>query len=66
MGKVRPVRNLRDCKQRSLTVSKKAPNVSKKASPVKKPPFLATPEKGALREEIPVPIQGATGKMGNF
>ena len=35
-GKVRLKRALRDCKQRSLTVSKKAPTVSKKASPLKK------------------------------
>ena len=33
-GKVRLIRALRDCKQRSLTVSKKAPTVSKKAAPV--------------------------------
>ena len=33
-GKVRLIRALRGCKQRSLTVSKKAPTVSKKASPV--------------------------------
>ena len=32
-GKGRLIRALRDCKQRSLTVSKKAPTVSKKASP---------------------------------
>ena len=32
-GKVRLIRALRDCKQRSLTVSKKAPTVSKRASP---------------------------------
>ena len=32
-GKVRLIRALRDCKQRSLTVSKQAPTVSKKASP---------------------------------
>ena len=32
-GKVRLIRSLRDCKQRSLTVSKKAPSVSKKTSP---------------------------------
>ena len=32
-GKVLLIRALRDCKQRSLTVSKKAPTVSKKASP---------------------------------
>ena len=32
-GKVRLIRALRECKQRSLTVSKKAPAVSKKASP---------------------------------
>ena len=31
--KARLIRALRDCKQRSLTVSKKAPTVSKKASP---------------------------------
>ena len=34
-GKVRLIRALRDCKQRSLTVSKKAPTVSKKL-----PPFI--------------------------
>ena len=33
-GKVRLIRALRDCKQRFLTVSKKAPTVSKKASPI--------------------------------
>ena len=32
-GRVRLIRALRDCKQRSLTVSKEAPTVSKKASP---------------------------------
>ena len=32
-GKVCLIRTFRDCKQRSLTVSKKAPTVSKKASP---------------------------------
>ena len=32
-GKVRIIRALTDCKQRSLTVSKKAPTVSRKASP---------------------------------
>ena len=32
-GKVRLIRALRDCKQRSLTVSNKVPTVSKKASP---------------------------------
>ena len=32
-GKVRLIRALRDCKQRSLTVSKKALTLSKKASP---------------------------------
>ena len=31
--KVRLIRSLRDCMRRSLTVSKKAPSVSKKASP---------------------------------
>ena len=31
---MRLIRALRDCKQRSLTVSKKAPSVSKKASPI--------------------------------
>ena len=33
-GNVRLIRALRDCKQRSLTVSKKAPTVSKKTSPI--------------------------------
>ena len=32
-GKVRLIRTLRDCKQRSLTVSKRAATVSKNASP---------------------------------
>ena len=32
-GKVRLIRALRDCKQRSLTVSKKAPTVSTKSFP---------------------------------
>ena len=32
-GRVRLIRALRDCKQRSSTVSKKTPTVSKKASP---------------------------------
>ena len=32
-GKVRLIRALRDCEQRSLTVSKEAPTVSKRASP---------------------------------
>ena len=35
-GKVRLIRALRDCEQRSLTESKKAPTVSKKASPILK------------------------------
>ena len=34
-GKVRLISALKDCKQRSLTVSKKAPTASQKASPVK-------------------------------
>ena len=33
-GKVRLIRALRNCKQRSLTVSKKAPTVSKKLPPL--------------------------------
>ena len=33
-GKVRLIRTLRDCKQRSLSVSKKAPSVSKKLPPL--------------------------------
>ena len=37
-GKVHLIWALRDCKQRSSTVSKKAPTVSKKASPCWKPP----------------------------
>ena len=39
-GKVRLIRALRDCKQRSLTVSKKAPTVSTKTSP-SSPPTLS-------------------------
>ena len=34
-GKVRQIRGSRDCKQRSLTVSKKAPTVSQKNFPLK-------------------------------
>ena len=41
-GKVRLIRALRDCKQRSLTVSKKVPTVSKKASPRPKGVLLRT------------------------
>ena len=37
---IRALRALRDCKQRSLTVSKKAPTVSKKASPKFMPMFV--------------------------
>ena len=33
-GRVHLIRALRDCKQRSLTVSKKTPTVSKKVSPL--------------------------------
>ena len=43
-GKVRLIRTLRDCKQRSLTVRKKAPTVSKKASP-----YFKSVEKRKLR-----------------
>ena len=35
-GKVRLIRALRDCKQRSLTVSKRTPTVSKRATPIKR------------------------------
>ena len=35
-GKVRLIRALRDCNQRNFTISKKAPTVSKKASPKSK------------------------------
>ena len=35
-GKVRLIRALRGCKQRSSTVSKKAPTVSEKASPIRR------------------------------
>ena len=48
--KVRLIRALRHCKQRSLTVSKKAPTVSKKASPVLYPvlpPWAKTFQTGA-------------------
>ena len=37
-GKARLISALRDCKQRNLTVSKKTPTVSNKASPQKFPP----------------------------
>ena len=40
------IRALRDCQQRSLTVSKKAPTVSKKASPPKKSGFSCGPGDG--------------------
>ena len=43
-GKVRLARALRDCKQRSLTVSKKAPAVSKKRPPF----FLSTRNRDRL------------------
>ena len=46
-GKVRLIRALRDCKQRSSTVSKKAPTVSKKASPLDGPA-----NRGDSRESI--------------
>ena len=40
-GEVRLIRALRDCKRRSLTVSKKTPTVSRKTSPIEFPyPFL--------------------------
>ena len=42
-GKVRLILALRDCKQRSLTVSKKAPTVSKKASLFVLPLIFARP-----------------------
>ena len=40
-GEVRLIRALRDCKQRSLSVSKKAPTVSEKEPPFAKPPFCS-------------------------
>ena len=42
-GKVRLIRALTHCKQRSLTVSKKALTVNKKASPFQIPPFVPPP-----------------------
>ena len=42
-GKVRLTSALRDCKQRSLTVSKKAPTVSKQATTHIKEPIAAWP-----------------------
>ena len=41
--KVRLISALRDCKQRTLTVSKKAPTVSKEASPFSKRPLFPNP-----------------------
>ena len=46
-GKVLLIRALRNCKQRSLTVSKKAPTVSKKTPPDALPSFLPTAFKPA-------------------
>ena len=57
-GKVRLIRALRDCKQRSLTVSKKAPTVSTKASPV----FISTKKKkgGVLKIDKGARLRGRT------
>ena len=55
-GKVRLIRALRDCKQRSSTVSKKAPTVSKKASPFEKGLATNKPPKTAktiLQKYVP-------------
>ena len=43
-GEVRLLGASRDCKQRSLTVSKKAPTASKKASPLENFPKIAISE----------------------
>ena len=48
-GKVRLIRALRDCKQRSLTVSKKAPTVSKKTKPFQKEWYFQGRERGSAQ-----------------
>ena len=52
-GKVRLIRALRDCKQRSLTVSKKAPTVSKKASPIPEGYFCDPPRLRCKTMSVP-------------
>ena len=47
-GKASLIRTLRDCKQRSLTVSKKAPTVSKQASSPFSAPLVTPPLKNLL------------------
>ena len=59
------IRALRDCKQRSLTVSKKAPTVSRKASrfvpiPLLPASFCGRAKQGELGCEFVVPLQGLT------
>ena len=51
-GKVPLIRALRDCKQRSSTVSKKAPTVSKKASPLSNSWILWTTVKANLLQAL--------------
>ena len=76
-GKVPLIRALRDCKQRSLSVSKKAPTVSKKNFPRRKQPkarfrLRAVPARAPLHEQpracnpaqvVPSPAASYTGDM---
>ena len=63
-GKVRLIRALKNCKQRSLTASKKAPTVSKKASPAKKASVnlhpIALTMGAAVKEKLRPPSGGAS------
>ena len=58
-GKVLLIRALRDCKQRSLGVSKKAPTLSKKSFPpfLRPPPFSVLCQRGSER-----PLQGVSSR----
>ena len=60
-GKVRLIRALRDCKQRSLTVSKTAPTVSKQNFPVKTGQLCRCHE--VLMSEITVRVKIITGSL---
>ena len=55
-GKVHLISALRDCKQSSLAVSKKAPTVSKKASPFYTPPPLEGKVAANTSNPYPAPV----------
>ena len=61
-GKVRLIRAFRDCKQRSLTVSKKTPTVGRKTSP---PSFWAVPfPPFRIRYNFGARSSGSSGSLG--